>query len=65
MELIRRDIKAGGSMFYCMMNDAGMKMYGRAEYLKIEKLNCIVYKQQFCNENEKVLRKPTFFHNIR
>jgi uncharacterized protein YndB with AHSA1/START domain len=34
-------------------------MYGRAEYLKIEKPDCLVYTQQFCDEkNEKVLRHP-------
>jgi len=58
MQFIRSDIRAGGSSFYCMMNDTGMKMYGRAEYLKIEKPNRIVYTQQFCDENEKVTRHP-------
>jgi uncharacterized protein YndB with AHSA1/START domain len=29
------------------------KMYGRAEYLEIQKPHRIVYTQQFCDENEK------------
>ena len=33
-------------------------MYGRAEYLEIEKPDRIVYTQQFCDENEKVSRHP-------
>jgi len=58
MEFIRSEIKPGGSTFYFMTNDAGLKMYGRAEYLKIEKPDCIVYAQQFCDENEKISRHP-------
>jgi uncharacterized protein YndB with AHSA1/START domain len=58
MEFLRSDIRPGGSTFYVMTNNADLKMYGRAEYLKIEKLNCIVYTQQFCDENEKISRHP-------
>lgn len=58
LEFFRSDIKAGGSTFSCMSNAAGNKMYGRAEYLKIEKPNLIVYTQQFCDENEKLSRHP-------
>ena len=37
-----------------MTNDKDVKMYGRAEYLKIEKPDRLVYTQQFCDEkNEK------------
>ena len=57
MQFVRSDIKAGGSTFYFMTGN-GLKMYGRAEYLKIEKPNSIVYTQQFCDENEKVSRHP-------
>ena len=34
------------------------KMYGRAEYLKIEKPDRLVYTQQFCDENEESLAIP-------
>ena len=57
MQFVRSDIKAGGSTFYFMTGN-GLKMCGRAEYLRIEKPNSIVYTQQFCDENEKVSRHP-------
>src|SRR5262249_42182152 len=57
MEFIKADIKPGGSSFYCMEGPMG-KMYGRADYLKIERPNLIVYSQQFCDEHEKVARHP-------
>ena len=57
MQLIRSDIKSGGSIFYLMTGN-NLKMYGRAEYLKIERPNQVVYIQQFCDENEKVSRHP-------
>jgi uncharacterized protein YndB with AHSA1/START domain len=57
MEFLRADIRPGGSTFYVMEGAHG-KMYGRAEYLKIEKPGCIVYTQQFCDENEKITRHP-------
>ena len=33
-------------------------MYGRAEYLEIEKPDRVVYTQQFCDENQKLSRHP-------
>ncbi len=58
MQFIRSDIRPGGSTFYVMTNNADITMYGRAEYLKIEKPDRIVYTQQFCDENEKISRHP-------
>jgi uncharacterized protein YndB with AHSA1/START domain len=57
MQFIRSDIKPGGSTFY-FMTGGNAKMYGRAEYLKIQKPDLLVYTQQFCDENEKVTRHP-------
>ena len=57
MEFIKSDIRPGGSTFY-FMSGGDVKMYGRAEYLKIEKPDCLVYTQQFCDENGKVSRHP-------
>jgi len=57
MEFIKADITPGGSSFYFMTN-RDMKMYGRAEYLEIQKPNRIVYTQQFSDENGKVSRHP-------
>lgn len=58
MHFIRSDIKTGGSSFYYMSNDAGMKMYGRAEYLEIKSPDRIVYTQQFSDEKEGLSRHP-------
>jgi uncharacterized protein YndB with AHSA1/START domain len=58
MEFIRKDIKPGGSTFYFMSNDAGMKMYGRAEYKEIHKPDRIQYTQVFTDANEKISRHP-------
>ncbi len=58
MSFIKANIKSGGSSFYVMANDTGIKMYGRAEYLQIIPSQQIVYTQQFCDENEKMSRHP-------
>jgi uncharacterized protein YndB with AHSA1/START domain len=57
MEFIRSEVKPGGSSFYRMSGPGGVEMYGRADYLRIEP-RCIVYTQQFCDENETVCRHP-------
>lgn len=57
MEFLRSDIKTGGTTFYCMEGH-GMKMYGKAHYLKIQKPDTLVYTQEFCDENEKMARHP-------
>lgn len=58
MQFLRADIRPGGSTFFCMSNGAGSDMYGRAEYLTIEKPNRLIYKQQFCDANENISRHP-------
>jgi len=58
MEYVHVDIRPGGKSFYFMTGDGGKKMYGRTEYLKIEKPDTIVYSQQFCDEKENVTRHP-------
>jgi uncharacterized protein YndB with AHSA1/START domain len=58
MQFIKSDIRPGGSTFFLMIGNTGVKMYGRAEYLEIEKPDRIVYLQQFCDEDEKVTRHP-------
>lgn len=57
MEFIRSDIRPGGSTFFFMAGN-NIKMYGRAEYLQIDKPDRIVYTQQFCDEHEKISRHP-------
>ena len=59
MEFIKADIKPGGRTFYLMTDGGSLKMYGRAEYLEINKPNRLVYTQQFCDEtNTKTARHP-------
>lgn len=58
MRNLRADIRPGGGVFYAMKGDGGLAMHGRIEYLKIEKPNLIVYKQQFCDENGTIDRHP-------
>jgi uncharacterized protein YndB with AHSA1/START domain len=59
MEYIRADIREGGSAFYRMIGDGGkIEMFGRAEYIKISKPNRLVYKQQFADVKENVIRNP-------
>jgi uncharacterized protein YndB with AHSA1/START domain len=57
MQFLRSDIRPGGGTFY-VMTGKDYKMYGTAQYLKIEKPGCIVYTQQFCDEKENVSRHP-------
>lgn len=58
MQFIRSDIRPGGSAFYVMSGGSGAKMYGRVNYLRIQKPDLIMYTQQFCDENEQVSRHP-------
>jgi len=55
---IKFDIRPGGSCFSCLSGPNDFKMYGRADYIAIEKPHRIVYTQQFCDENENVTRHP-------
>lgn len=57
MKYLKNEIKPGGKTLYLMFSGE-MKMYGRAEYLKVEKPNTIIYTQQFCDENENISRHP-------
>lgn len=57
MEFIRCEIKPGGSGFYAMSGN-GMKMYGKVNYLEIQKPDRIVYTQQFSDENGNLARHP-------
>jgi uncharacterized protein YndB with AHSA1/START domain len=58
MQFLRSDIKPGGSTFYLMIGADEKKLYGRTNYLEISNPNQIIYTQQFCDENEKVVRHP-------
>jgi uncharacterized protein YndB with AHSA1/START domain len=58
MKFLRDDIRPTGRTLWMMTNNSDIKMHGRMEYLKIEKPNCIVYTQQFCDERENLARHP-------
>jgi uncharacterized protein YndB with AHSA1/START domain len=57
MEFIEADIRVGQHAMYCMRGN-GITLYGRVDYLKIEKPGTIVYTQQFCDEHRNVSRHP-------
>ena len=58
MEFIRSDIRPGGSSLYWMSAPGGIKMYGRAQYIELQKPHRLVYTQQFVDEHEKISRHP-------
>jgi uncharacterized protein YndB with AHSA1/START domain len=57
MEFIRCDIKPGGSGFYRMTNGQ-VEMFGKVNYLKIEKPDTLVYTQQFSDKDGGIARHP-------
>lgn len=58
MEFIRVEMQPGGSCFYMMNNDSGVKMYGRIRYQEIKKPERIVYTNQFTDFKENPGRHP-------
>ena len=58
MEFKRANIQPGGESVYSMGNGQGMKLYGRARYLEMERPRRLVYTQQFLDQNEKISRHP-------
>ena len=59
MRYIEADIRPGGKTSYSMTaENGGMTMYGRADYIKLEKPHTLVYTQQFCDEKGAVSRHP-------
>ena len=60
MRFLRAEVKEGGSSFYEMVHPGSpQKMYGRVTYRELHRPDRLVYVQQFCDENEKVI-KPAF-----
>lgn len=58
MSYINEDIRPGGSAFYSMQHNDGLKMFGKMFYKKIDAPNELVYTQIFCDENGNVSRHP-------
>ncbi len=57
MQFHRIDIRAGGDGFYSMGNGA-FTMYGRINYIAIDKPNRIEYTQCFTDKDENISRHP-------
>jgi uncharacterized protein YndB with AHSA1/START domain len=57
-QFMRSDIRPGGSAFYLMTDGKSLKMYGRVEYIEVDRPHRLVHTQQFCDENENVSRHP-------
>lgn len=58
MNIIKDEIKEGGTTFFSMENEMGMKMYGKIFYKEITKPNRIVSTQIFCDEHGNTSRHP-------
>ena len=56
-EYIKADIRPGGEAFYSMSN-GHVTMFGKANYLEIEKNHQIVYTQVFSDKDGKISRHP-------
>ena len=57
MELIKAEIKAGGTSFFAMTG-GGMKMFGKIAYKEITPTTRLVYTQIFCDEKGNISRHP-------
>ncbi len=59
MKFLEADIRPGGKISYAMTaENGGLTMYGRVEYIKLEKPHTLVYTQQFTDEKGNVSRHP-------
>ncbi len=55
MDVLRADIREGGTSFYRMSNAAGVTLYGHLN-IRAEQTYRIVYIQRFCDEHENISR---------
>lgn len=60
MRFLRAEARIGGSSFYEMTFTGGAPMYGLVTYAELNPPVRIVYTQQFCDAEERVIR-PSFF----
>lgn len=58
MKFFKADIKSGGTTFYMMSNDSGMKMYGTARYLEVKSPDHLLYTQEFSDGHGNISRHP-------
>jgi uncharacterized protein YndB with AHSA1/START domain len=62
MRFIRSENKVGGTSFYEMKFTEGEPMYGLIKYIELHKPDLLLYTQEFCDVNERVIRPPFFQH---
>ncbi len=60
LRFLRVEPRVGGTSFYEMIHGSGAPVYGLVKYLALEKPNRLVYTQEFCDANERVIRPPFF-----
>lgn len=60
MRYLRAEPRVGGSSMYAMAFGAGAPMHGLIRYVALDRPHRIVYTQQFCDEQERVVRPPFF-----
>jgi uncharacterized protein YndB with AHSA1/START domain len=58
MEVLRADVRPGGSLFYCVTSSSGEKMFGRANYLELIQPSLLVYNQEFVDQDENSASHP-------
>jgi uncharacterized protein YndB with AHSA1/START domain len=59
MKFLEADIRSGGKTVYSMTAlNGGMTMYGRTDYITLEKPHTLIYTQQFTDEKGNVSRHP-------
>jgi uncharacterized protein YndB with AHSA1/START domain len=55
MRYVRADLRTGGTSL-CCMSGMGVSLYSRIEYEQVSAPELIVYRQQFCDEHENIIR---------
>jgi len=60
MRFVRTDVRVGGTSFYEMTAANGQTIRGLVRYLTLDAPGLIAYTQQFCDEQQRVIRPPFF-----
>jgi uncharacterized protein YndB with AHSA1/START domain len=58
LEVIKLDVRAGGTFHYAMQMEDGTKMYGVFNYKEVQAPEKIVFTNGFADENGHVIRAP-------
>jgi uncharacterized protein YndB with AHSA1/START domain len=60
MRFLATEPRVGGTSHYAMTMAGGATMHGLVRYLALDRPHRIVYVQQFCDEQRRVIRPPFF-----